>query len=132
MSLDYIRLTQQAKEQLIRLKRHTGLQHWNELCRWALCVSVAEPTAPPQLRAITDSSVEMNWKVFAGNYSAAYKAILLIRCKRDGLPIDDATLAEQLKLHLHRGIATLFSDRAARDIAALTARTQRISEVHPH
>jgi hypothetical protein len=41
-------------------------------------------------------------------------------------------LAEQLKRHLHRGIATLFSDRAARDIAALAARTQRISGVHPH
>ena len=31
--LDNIRLSQKAKDQLIRLKRHTGIEHWNVLCR---------------------------------------------------------------------------------------------------
>lgn len=35
MPIEHIRLSQQAKEQLTRLKRWTGLKHWNELCRWA-------------------------------------------------------------------------------------------------
>ncbi|MGH9941519.1 MAG: DndE family protein [Pyrinomonadaceae bacterium] len=33
MAIEHIRLSQQAKEQLIKLKRTTGIQHWNVLCR---------------------------------------------------------------------------------------------------
>ena len=36
----------QAKEQLIRLKTRTGIPQWNILCRWAFCLSLAEPTPP--------------------------------------------------------------------------------------
>ena len=43
-AIDHIRLSQQAKDQLIKLKRVTGIEHWNVLCRWALCVS-ADRTA---------------------------------------------------------------------------------------
>ena len=43
MSLKQIRLSSQAKEQLIRLKTRTGIQQWNILCRWAFCLSLAEP-----------------------------------------------------------------------------------------
>src|SRR5687767_5953934 len=31
----HIRLSQEAKERLIQLKRRTGLARWNTLCRWA-------------------------------------------------------------------------------------------------
>ena len=35
MAIEHIRLSQHAKDQLIKLKRVTGIDHWNELCRWA-------------------------------------------------------------------------------------------------
>ena len=38
MSIKQVRLSNQAKEQLIRLKTRTGIQQWNILCRWALCL----------------------------------------------------------------------------------------------
>ena len=44
MSLETVRLSQRGKEQLIKLKRVTGIKQWNVLCRWALCVSLADPT----------------------------------------------------------------------------------------
>jgi len=65
-AIDHIRLSQQAKDQLIKLKRVTGIEHWNVLCRWALCVSLAESSIPPAAKIPSDSNVEMSWKVFGG------------------------------------------------------------------
>jgi DNA sulfur modification protein DndE len=35
--IDRIRISQNAREQLLKLKRATRIEHWNVLCRWALC-----------------------------------------------------------------------------------------------
>ena len=48
-----------------------------------------------------------------------YLALLKVRCERDGLPLDDGTLNEQFRLHLHRGLSYLASDRQIRGIANL-------------
>lgn len=121
MSIDHIRLSAQAREQLIRLKRHTGIEHWNVLCRWALCRSLAEPTEPAPARHPADSNVEMSWRTFAGQHGDLYLAILKERCIADGLDTTDETVGQQFRLHLHRGIAYLASDRSIRSIEALTS-----------
>lgn len=59
MSPKQIRLSSQAKEQLIRLKTRTGISQWNILCRWAFCLSLAEPTPPTPVEIPADSNVEM-------------------------------------------------------------------------
>jgi DNA sulfur modification protein DndE len=119
MPIEHIRLSKQAREQLIRLKRHTGVEHWNVLCRWAFCRSLAEetPTAPARIPA--DSNVEMSWKVFGGRQSELYLALLKARCLRDGVALDDDTLSQQFRLHLHRGIGYLANDRRLKGISAL-------------
>ncbi len=122
MSLDYIRISEQAKDQLITLKRRTGITQWNILCRWAFCASLAEPHVPPDGRIPADSSVEMSWKVFGGAYHELYAALLKERCKRDGLGTSEEVLATQFRNHLHRGIGYLFGDRTLKDIVALVAR----------
>ena len=122
MSLDHIKLSQQAKDQLSRLKRWTGLQHWNELCRWAFCISLSEASPPAPAKIPADSSVEMTWKVFAGQHAPVYLALLRHRCAMDGVPDDEESMSEYLRLHLHRGIAYLAGDRNIRSIAALLRR----------
>ena len=67
MAIEHIRLSQQARDQLITLKRRTGIAHWNVLCRWALCRSLAEPAKPPAIKLTLDSNVEMNWRTFGGD-----------------------------------------------------------------
>ncbi len=114
-AIEHIRLSKQAREQLIRLKRHTGVEHWNVLCRWAFCRSLAEPSVPPPAKIPADSNVEMSWRVFGGRQHELYMALLKERCLRDDLGVDDETLAMQFRLHLHRGIAYLASDRSIRD-----------------
>jgi len=115
MSLEHIRVSKQAREQLIRLKRHTGIDHWNVLCRWAFCRSLAEPSVPPPSRIVTDSNVEMSWRVFGGRQHELYLALLKERCLRDGMSIEDEVLDSQFRLHLHRGIAYLAGDKRIRE-----------------
>ncbi len=109
MPIEHIRLSQQAKDQLVRIKRATGIQNWNVLCRWAFCLSLAEPSIPAPAKIVSDSSVEMTWKVFGGEYNEIYLALLKERCHGDGLAQTEETLHLQFKLHLHRGIGYLAS-----------------------
>lgn len=121
MSLKQIRLSNQAKEQLIRLKSRTGIQHWNILCRWAFCVSLAEPTPPTPIEIPADSNVEMSWTVFGGDYHELYLALLLERCVRDGEETAAENITRLFRLHLHRGISYLATPNKIRSISDLAA-----------
>lgn len=122
MPIEHIRISEQAKDQLIKLKRITGIQHWNVLCRWAFCVSLAEKHPPTPTKILTDSSVEMTWKVFAGAQHEVYWELLRCRCRKFGLSDSEEELISQFKLHLHRGIAHLAADRTLKDISSLSAK----------
>ena len=122
MALDRIQLSQAAKDQLLKLKRNTGIKNWNVLCRWAFCASLAEASPPPAAKIPVDSNVEMSFKVFGGAQHELYLALLKARCLRDGLGTDEETLAAQLRLHLHRGIGYLFADRRIQRIGDLFRR----------
>jgi DNA sulfur modification protein DndE len=109
--LETIRLSQQAKDRLIRLKALTGIEHWNVLCRWAYCISLREPgegkiTAPP-----SDSSVEMSWHTFAGDQSAVFIALTRCGSRAAGLQLYQESLSAFFRHHLHRGINILHRDR---------------------
>lgn len=119
MFIENIRLSKQARSQLITLKRNTGIKNWNTLCRWGFCTSLGDTAIPPEVPIPSDSNVEMTWRVFAGDLSTILIVLLKERCKTDGLGIDDATLAQQFRLHLHRGIAQLAGERDIRSIADL-------------
>ena len=121
MAIEVVRISQQCKDQLVRLKRVTGLTHWNELCRVGFCLSLSVPGVPPQKKILSDSNVEMTWKVFGGRHAELYLALLKMRLMRDSLTLDEATLNEQFKLHLHRGISYLAANKEVRSIDDLAA-----------
>jgi DNA sulfur modification protein DndE len=124
MPLDHIKVSEKAKDQLVKLKRVTGIQHWNVLCRWAFCTSLAEPTIPSPTKIPADSSVEMNWKTFGGAYDEVYLAILRQRCEQDGLGTSEEVLSTQFRLHLHRGIGYLSAEKRLKTIADLCRRAE--------
>ncbi|NOR03461.1 DNA sulfur modification protein DndE [Mycolicibacterium fortuitum] len=121
MPVDHIRVSQTARDQLITLKRRTGIAHWNVLCRWALCRSLAEPAPPPVAKLTLDSTVEMDWRTFGGDHGEVLWALLRLRCYEDGLELDEETLALQFRLHLHRGISYLVGDPRVTDVAGLAS-----------
>ena len=98
--LETIRLSQQCKDQLIRLKRVTGIGQWNTLCRWALLTSLADPTEPAEGKVVGDSSVEMDWRTFSGEFGEVLLSSLFMRPKCEN--IDDA-----VPRHIARGLAVL-------------------------
>ncbi len=108
--LDRIKLSQTAKEQLSKLKRYTKIDQWNILCRWAFCKSLSETSTPSPVPIPADSNVEMSWRVFGGEMSDILILALKQRCHQDGLGTDKETLANQFRLHLHRGIGYLAGD----------------------
>jgi DNA sulfur modification protein DndE len=119
MSIKQVRLSNQAKEQLIRLKMRTGVPHWNVLCCWAFCLSLKQASPPAPLDVPADSNVEMTWQVFGGDAHEVYLALLKERCERDGLGTSDDVLARQLRLHLHRGIGYLAAPQMIRSVSDL-------------
>ena len=121
MAIEHIRVSTQAKDLLVRLKRTTGIKQWNVLCRWAFCVSLAEPSKPAPISLVADSNVEMSWRVFGGRYADLYWALLKERCMCDGLGTDHETLVQQFRLHLHRGISYLAGNRELRTIKDLNS-----------
>ena len=121
MSIKQIRLSSQAKDQLIRLKTRTGISQWNIICRWAFCLSLQEPTPPTPVNIPADSNVEMSWHVFGGEYQEVYLALLKERCQQDGLDTSPDTLNRQFRLHLHRGISYLATPHKIRSISDLVA-----------
>ena len=90
MTIKQIRLSSQAREQLIRLKTRTGIGQWNILCRWAFCLSLREPTPPTPIDVPADSNVEMTWPVFAGEHHELHLALLEGGCHRDGVELSES------------------------------------------
>jgi len=107
MILKQIRLSNQSKDKLSRLKGKTGIQNWNILCRLAFSYSLSENTVPVDVDIPADSNLEMTWHTFGGEYHELYNSLIKARCIADGLPTDEETLARYFKLHLNRGISYL-------------------------
>ncbi len=117
--INNIKLSQAAKDQLVKLKKSTKIEQWNILCRWAFFRSLAE-AAPPSLVPIpADSNLEMTWRVFGGELADISILALRQRCYRDGLALTPEILAQQFRLHLHRGIGYLAGDANIRKIEHL-------------
>jgi DNA sulfur modification protein DndE len=119
MAIEYVRISQQGKDKLMRLKRVTGIEHWNTICRWAFCASLSDPSIPSPVKIPTDNALELEWKTFGGSHHELYYALLKQRCHRDGLGTSEETLAMQFRLHLHRGIGYLAANKEIKSIAGL-------------
>ncbi|HVT92602.1 MAG TPA: DNA sulfur modification protein DndE [Bryobacteraceae bacterium] len=102
--VDSIRVGRRGREQLTKLRRATAIENYNILCRWAICASLREPSAPPPVKGDLDGGVEMSWKVFAGEHSGVYIALLAMRRADDLKRGNKWDEAEHFRRHLHRGL----------------------------
>ena len=117
--VDAVRVDERAKIQLTTLKRRTGIGNWNVLCRWALCVSLAESSMPADQEIETLSNVEMSWSTFGGRNADVYAAIVQAWCEENGVPQTPEAIAEQFRLHLHRGITYLVGSEETKTLSGL-------------
>src|SRR5260221_165566 len=116
-SVESIHLSQTAKDQLTKLKRLTGIDQWNILCRWAVLFSLADSTEPTVVKIPADSNLEMTWKTFSGNYGEIIQGLLVYRFRlRNSKGTDIGTY---FRLHLHRGISSLANRREINSVESL-------------
>lgn len=106
--VETVRVSQRSKEILTRLKAKTGIEHWNILCRWALCISLKSSNYKNGGEIVQDSNIEMSWKTFAGPFSDSLAAIFYLRLQADGCDVNDReTVAHSFRIYLERGILNL-------------------------
>lgn len=105
--VETVRVSVRGREILIKLKRRTGLDQWNELCRWALCTSLSLPSRPVAPTHQQDSTIQIDWKTFAGGFENVLTAAVLMRASGEGIASNSADLAKYFRSHLERGIGLI-------------------------
>jgi len=109
--MERIKLTANAKNQLMTLKRRTGIQHNNALCRHALCISLGNPSVPPVENLTFAGGIEIDWRTLTGGQEGLYYNLLLVRLLSEGKPVTDDLVRQTFVQHVHRGLAYLVSRR---------------------
>lgn len=107
--MERIKLTSAARAQLTTLKRRTGIEHYNALCRHALCISLANPSIPPAESFNFTSGLEIDWRTLTGGQEALYYNLLVVRLISEKKRVDENSVRQACLLHLHRGLSYLVS-----------------------
>lgn len=106
--VETVKVSARAKDTMIRVKRRTGLEHWNEICRIALCRSLATESEPPPWKGHGDAAIEMEWKTFAGTLNIELGVLVHFSAARSGIDLRSRdAVARYFRAHLERGIASL-------------------------
>jgi len=109
--MERIKLSASARNQLATLKRRTGIEHNNSLCRHALCISLANPSVPPEENFSFAGGLEIDWRTLTGGQEALYTNLLIVRLLADGKRVSEEAIRQTFLLHVHRGLSYLVSRR---------------------
>jgi len=104
--VETVRLSQRAKERLLIVRRQSGIEHWNILCRWALCLSLNSSSEPKPYKDSISSSVEITWKTLGNEHSNKISSLVILRYMKSS---QECSISEYLYRHLERGLEELIS-----------------------
>lgn len=107
--IDRVRLSAAAKQQLSTLKRRTGIEHYNVICRHALMASLANSSQVPDESLSFTGGLEIDWRTFTGDEEATYLNLIIVRARADGVEINASGVRKVLTQHVHRGLSYLVS-----------------------
>jgi DNA sulfur modification protein DndE len=106
--VESVKISTQSRDILAKIKRRLSIERWNEICRVALCRSLANPTKPTKQRNGWDTAIEIEWKTFAGDNSDVFSALARLRAIQDGVDLNrKEALSDYFRSHLERGIGSL-------------------------
>lgn len=109
--MERIKLNAAARNQLTTLKRRTGIEHNNAICRHALCISLANPSIPPEETFSFGGGIEIDWRTLTGGEDALYYNLLAVRLLSEGRRVSEDAIRQTFVLHVHRGLSYLVSRR---------------------
>jgi DNA sulfur modification protein DndE len=116
-----IRLSDKSKDLLVKIKRITGIETWNVICRLALCLSIRDKSTPPPASEGEKQAIEISWKVFSGEYSAVYAALITDRHLYESKKGNGVTIDEMIKRHIFRGLGSLDAATNSKNNGSLLA-----------
>jgi len=119
--MDRVKLTSTARNQLATLKRRTGIEHNNVICRHALCISLANPSVPPTENFTFAGGLEIDWRTLTGGQDALYTNLLIVRLLSEGKRVSEDSIRQTFLLHVHRGLSYLVARREEDLLAELAA-----------
>jgi DNA sulfur modification protein DndE len=117
--VDVIRLGSATKIRLTTLKRRTGIENWNVLCRWAFCLSLADPEPLTMRHEDQGNAIEMTWKTFSGDFAEIYEILLQERETSDAVVFKMGAHSLLVRCHISRGLSRLLSTTEAGSIDSL-------------
>lgn len=103
--IDSIRLTHTEKELLIRVKRKTGIDSWNVLCRWALLIGLSQKEYSYRNNPEKRDAVEIKWDTFAGRNKDFYHAVIHVAFNKKA--IHNESLMDFIYNQIESGIRIL-------------------------
>lgn len=124
--MERIKLTASARNQLAALKRKTGVEHNNVLCRHALCMSLANPSSPPEEDYNFNGGLEIDWRTLTGGNDALYENLLVTRLYMEGRKINVDSIRDCFTQHVHRGLSYMASRRDEDLLVALSTGIQDV------
>jgi DNA sulfur modification protein DndE len=117
-----IRYSQQVRNSLMTVKRRTKLQHFHTVCRWGLCISLADerPARSQKAETSADSAVyDLPWTRFGQEFSELLAELLKIRAVKEGIECTDTNLQKLAEAHITRGVRRLAANKDIRSIVDL-------------
>ena len=109
--MERVKLTPAARNQLATIKRRTGIEHYNAICRHALCISLANPSVPPNENFSFSGGLEIDWRTLTGGQEDLYTNLLIVRLLNEGKRVSEESIRQTFLLHVHRGLSYLVSRR---------------------
>lgn len=109
--MERVKLTSAARNQLATIKRRTGIEHNNAICRHALCISLANPSVPPNENFSFSGGLEIDWRTLTGGQEDLYTNLLIVRLVSEGKKVSEDSIRQSFLLHVHRGLSYLMSQR---------------------
>ena len=109
--MERVKLTSTARNQLATIKRRTGIEHNNAICRHALCISLANSSVPPDENFAFAGGLEIDWRTLTGGQDDLYTNLLIVRLLSEGKRVSEDSIRQVFLLHVHRGLSYLMSRR---------------------
>ena len=117
-----VRYSQKVRNSLMAIKRKTKLPHFHTVCRWGLCLSLADdrPARSQKEETTAGATVfDLPWARFGQEYSELLEELLRIRAGKEGIEPTDQNLQKLAESHITRGVRRLAANKDIRSIADL-------------
>ena len=110
IKLEALKTTTHIKNVLSSIKRVTGIEYWNVICRWALCISLKQKSLPRLVEEKLDG-VEIDYDVFVGKNNSIYTQLLINNLIKHNIEITKSNVYKYLYAHVNRGVSILYNKK---------------------